>query len=125
MLSKSCLLQVRGIHHPKRPRSVFQQSASPGHPFRDSKRQAGSADYNLVLSRGMQLLTSAAGLDAEPEPEPEQGRQPMRQQPLQATVSSNVRNGHPASLRILPATLSQSSHSALCSLGGLSLVELH
>ena len=29
MLSKTGLLQqVRGIHHPKRPRSVFQQMAS-------------------------------------------------------------------------------------------------
>ena len=97
MLRKSCLLQqVRGIHHPKRPRSVFQQMASPLPPFRDSKRQAGSAEYNLVLSRGMQLLTSAAGLDAEPEPEPEQERQPMRQQPLQATLSSNVSGFHQA-----------------------------
>ena len=123
MLSRSCLLQqVRGVHHPKRPRSVFQQMASPLPPFRDSKRQAGSAEYNLVLSRGMQLLTSAAGLDAEPEPEPEQERQPVRQQPLQATLSSNVSDVHQAILRLLSAPLSHCVKGVLCSLGDFLLV---
>ena len=98
---------------------MFQQSASPAQPFRDSKRQAVSADYNLVLSRGMQLLTSAAGLDAEPEPEPEQERQPMRQQLLPATLSSNVSDIHPGFMRRFWATLSRSSHSVSCLLGNV------
>lgn len=65
---------------------MFQQSAYPAAP--PAKKQAGPSEYDLALSRGMQLLTSAAGLDAEPEDDKAQ------QQAMQTTLSSNVSPAH-------------------------------
>ncbi len=77
-------LQARGAQHPKRPRSVF----SSEQPAKESKKHAGLSNYQIALTRGMQLLTSAAGLDAEPEEAKEP--QSAHQHALQAKLSSNV-----------------------------------
>ena len=77
-------LQARGSQHPKRPRSVF----SSEQPAKESKKHAGLSNYQIALTRGMQLLTSAAGLDAEPEEAKEP--QSALQNALQAKLSSNV-----------------------------------
>ena len=67
---------------------MFQQTAYTGQPSRDSKRHSGLSDYDLALSRGMQLLTSAAGLDTEQEDDKEQ--HVAHQHAMQTMLSSNV-----------------------------------
>lgn len=81
-------LQARATHHPKRPRSVFQQQAYAEQPAKESQKHAGMTNYQMALSRGMQLLTSAAGLDVEPEDAQE--LQAAHQHAVQTKLSSNV-----------------------------------
>lgn len=87
-------MQARGVQHPKRPRSVFQQHVYSEQPAKESKKHAGLTHYQVALTRGMQLLTSAAGLDAEPEDAKEP--QPAPQHVVQTKLSSNVSRALPS-----------------------------
>ena len=71
---------------------MFQQQAYSEQPAKDSKKHTGLTNYQMALTRGMQLLTSAAGLDAEPEDAKE--LQPAHQHAVQTKLSSNV-SWHP------------------------------
>ena len=70
---------------------MFQQAAYIEPPARESKKHAGLTDYDIALTRGMQLLTSAAGLDAEPE-DAKEHHNPLHQA-MQTMLSSNVSPG--------------------------------
>ena len=70
---------------------MFQQAAYMEPPARESKKHAGLTDYEIALTRGMQLLTSAAGLDAEPE-DVKEHHNPLHQA-MQTMLSSNVSPG--------------------------------